>query len=134
MSAALHELLAQLRQLYEDLFAVIDRDPEQEILGVALPVVDGVMSAAREALTAAGTTTGLTARMVDLISPPTVEAGVPIRALDTWIVVGQVLAALGDSPVAHPTSTARAAGRPCSARAACVPNSCDSVIQGERRI
>lgn len=88
------ELIAQLRQLYGDLFAVIERDPEQEILGIALPVVDCIMTAAREALTSCASVTGLTISLVDLISPATVEAGAPIRALDTWIVVGQILAAL----------------------------------------
>ena len=91
------ELLTHLRQLYADLLAVIQRDPEQEILGIALPVLDCVLTAAREHLEAAASTGGVavTAAMVDLISPRTVHEAVPIRALDTWLVVGQVLAALG---------------------------------------
>lgn len=86
-------LRRQLQQLYLDLLAVIERDPEQEIIGIALPVVDCVLSAARQEL-AAESATALTEAMVELISPATVGEGAPIRALDTWLVVGQLLAAL----------------------------------------
>ena len=92
------ELLTHLRQLYGDLYAVIQRDPEQEVLGLALPVVDSIMSAAREHIAVSDSGIGLTIAMVDLISPRTVQDGIPVRALDTWLVVGQVLAALGDHP------------------------------------
>ena len=104
------DLVTHLRQLYGDLFAVIDRDPEQEILGIALPVVDCIITAAREAMTSSASPeppAGLTIRIVDLISPAAVEAGVPIRALDAWIVVGQVLAALGE-PSRASVASARA--------------------------
>jgi hypothetical protein len=88
-----HELLAHLHQLYGDLRTVIDRDPEQEILGVALPVVDVVISASREFLT--GPDSVLASGLHDLICTQTVAAAEPIRAVDAWIVVGQVLAAIG---------------------------------------
>lgn len=87
------ELLAHLRQLYGDLLAVIERDPEQEIVGVALPVVDWVLSTARSHL-AVSHPPGVSAGIVDLISPRTCGEGVPVRALDAWLVIGQLLAAV----------------------------------------
>jgi hypothetical protein len=88
------ELLAHVRQLYADLDAIVQRDPEQEVLGVALPVLDGILAAARDHLLTVGSSGGITSAMVDLISFHTVERAVPVRAVDTWLVVGQVLAAL----------------------------------------
>jgi hypothetical protein len=85
-------LNAQLRQLYRDLFLVIERDPEQEIIGIALPVVDALIAEARlEVRSAHG---GLAGSIVELISPTTCNDGQPVRALDTWLVVGQLVAAL----------------------------------------
>jgi hypothetical protein len=86
-----HDIGPQLRQLYRDLLAVIERDPEQEIVGVALPVVDWVMSAARDLLSERRNP--FAAAMVDLISLDTCGGGLPVRALDAWLVVGQLLAA-----------------------------------------
>jgi hypothetical protein len=87
-----HDVGPPLRQHNRDLFAVVQRDPEQEIIGVALPVVDWVMSAARDLL--GHRRNPLSEAMVDLISPDTCGGGVPVRAIDAWIVVGQLLAAL----------------------------------------
>ena len=105
----LHELVAHLRHLYADLSAVIQRDPEQEILGLALAVIDQVMSAAARLLQCQGSV--LAGVATELISPATIEAGEPVRAVDAWLVVGQLLAALGDppapmSPPAERTATA----------------------------
>jgi hypothetical protein len=84
-------LAASLRQLYRDLFSVIERDPEQEILGIALPVVDSTIARARTSLTTSDH--GLAPHIVELISADTCSDGRPIRALDAWLVVGQLLAA-----------------------------------------
>lgn len=100
-SPGLHELAAHLRWLHADLSAVIQRYPEQEILGVALSVVDRIMSLAARRLAAGGSL--LAGVVTELISPATVEAGEPVRAVDAWLVVGQLLAAIGDS--APPTLT-----------------------------
>lgn len=85
-------LESQLQQLYNDLLTVIERDPEQEILGIALPLVDCVIAAARHVL--ASSQHLLSRALVELISPATVQAGTPIRALDAWLVIGQLRAAL----------------------------------------
>lgn len=101
----LHELVAHLRHLYADLSAVIQRDPEQEILGLALTVVDRVMAAAARLLEREGSVLGGVA--TELISPATIEAGEPVRAVDAWLVVGQLLAALGDPPAPMSPSAER---------------------------
>lgn len=85
-------LSAALGQLYRDLFSVIERDPEQEILGVALPVVDAAIAGGRTAL--ARSDHRLAPHIVELISADTCTDGRPIRAIDAWLVVGQLLAAL----------------------------------------
>ena len=82
-----------LGQLYRDLFLVIERDPEQEILGIAIPVVDATISEARERLRRSEHT--LASHVVELISADTCSDGRPVRALDAWLVIGQLLAALG---------------------------------------
>ena len=89
-------LEVQLRQLYNDLLLVIQRDPEQEILGVALPLVDSIVAAARCAL--ASTSGPIADATVELISHSTIHDAVPIRALDAWVVVGQLLAAISHVP------------------------------------
>ena len=89
------EVLAKARQLHEDLFHIVQRDPEQEVLGLAIPAVDAVIVAARKQL---GEEMTSDAGLVELLSPEALQAGVPVRAVDVLIVVGQVLAALGDLP------------------------------------
>jgi hypothetical protein len=90
-STAPPALVAALRQLYRDLFSVIERDPEQEILGVALPIVDAAIARARSSLIGSGHE--LAPHIVELISTDSCSEGRPIRALDAWLVVGQLLAA-----------------------------------------
>jgi hypothetical protein len=111
------ELLAHLRHLYADLGAVIARDPEQEILGIALTTVDRVMTASRRYFESARASSLLAGSIPELISPATVSVAEPIRALDAWLVVGQVLAALGDPAPAPPFGalghTRWSSGEPC---------------------
>lgn len=85
-------LLDQLRQLREDLVAISDRDPEQEVTGIAVPLVDSVLSEAR-GLVEAGDS-GLAGQIIDLVSVEQIESGDGIRAVDALILVGQLLAAL----------------------------------------
>jgi hypothetical protein len=85
-------LLEQLRQLHADLRAASDRDPEQEVTGVAVPLVDAVLSRARTLVEPADS--GLAEQIVDLISVEQIESGEGIRAVDALILVGQLVAAL----------------------------------------
>lgn len=88
------DVVAQLRQLYVDLNRISHRDPEQELGGVAVSVVDHVFATARAAL--AGSSSLDFAP--ELISPEALEAAVPVRAIDALVVTGQILAAFGEPP------------------------------------
>lgn len=90
-------VIAQLSQLYVDLSSIFHRDPEQELTGVALSVVDHLFVTASRALGRAGSSPVDVAP--ELISPETLEAGTPVRAIDAFVVTGQILTALGDPPV-----------------------------------
>ena len=83
-------LVDQLRQLHHDLQYLVERDPEQEVTGIALPLVDAVVSEARIRLPPEST---LQRQVVELISPESCEEGNGVRAADALLVVGQLLAA-----------------------------------------
>lgn len=101
-------ILSQLRQLHADLQALVRRDPEQEVQGIALPLIDAVVSEARELLPEGST---LASQVVELVSPSAIEEGDPIRAADALLVVGQLLAvyehAENQKPNARVVSAAR---------------------------
>jgi hypothetical protein len=71
------------------------RDPEQEIQGNALAVVDATISSVREVRP----DDPVVMSMVDLLSPERVGSGEPVRAADVLVVAEQLLAALGPEPV-----------------------------------
>jgi len=87
----LPEAVHRVLDLREKLDAISERDPDQEVQGIALPVIDAVLSDASDLLPAddpvVRTTRGL-------ITPEAIEAGDPIRAVDASVVVGQLYAAL----------------------------------------
>lgn len=87
------KLVDQLRQLHADLAQLIERDPEQEVTGQALPLIDAVVSETRGALPPEST---LGSQIVEVISVETIEAGEPLRAADALVLVGQLLAVLAD--------------------------------------
>lgn len=93
-------LLDQLRQLHRDLQRLVDRDPEQEVQGVALPLVDAVVSEATRSLPASST---LGQQVVELVSLDSIEKGDPIRAADALLVVGQLLAVFSHAKQQEPT-------------------------------
>jgi hypothetical protein len=71
------------------------RDPEQEIQGNALAVVDATIAAVR-----AVRPDDLVVRATaDLLSPERIASGEPVRAADVLVVAEQFLAALGPEPV-----------------------------------
>ena len=81
-------LVDQLRQLHSDLETLVDRDPEQEVRGPALTLVDLVTAEARNNLPEGST---LGSQITELISVELIEIGEPLRAADALIVVGQLL-------------------------------------------
>lgn len=71
-------------------FGPLERDPEQEVQGMALPVLDAVVSQAREWRPS----DPVLDRVSDVISPAAVEAGEPIRAVDALLVVDLLFSTL----------------------------------------
>lgn len=85
-----------LERLHADLSAISKRDPEQEVQGLALPVLDAVLSGIRDDLLPPGHP--VVRSLNDLISIESVESGEAVRAVDALLVVGQLLAAVGPPP------------------------------------
>jgi hypothetical protein len=79
-----------LRQLKRTLEQLTQRDPEQEVTGVALPVLDAVLEQARDLVP----DSPVVSRVGDVISPDAVLAGEPLRAADALIVVETLWGAL----------------------------------------
>jgi len=72
------------------------RDQEQEVQGIALPVLDAVIE---EVKTAIGDDPVVIA-IAGIISADTIAAGEPIRAIDALLVAEQLNAAIGRRPIA----------------------------------
>jgi hypothetical protein len=81
--------------LMSTLETMVKRDPEQEVQGIALPVLD----AAIEDIKAALPDDPVVAAVAGIISPETIEVGEPIRAVDALLVVEQLAAAIGRPPI-----------------------------------
>lgn len=86
---------AAIEQLYRDLQGIVAKDQEQDVMGIALPVLDAVLSGVRQLIPVGHP---VLERLHDLISVETITAGEPIRASDALLVVGQVRAALPRPP------------------------------------
>ena len=74
---------------------MVQRDPEQEVRGIAIPVLDACLSAVREV---AGEDP-VVAAMRDVISLDALtDPDDVVRAVDALLVVGQLIAAIGRPP------------------------------------
>lgn len=83
--------------LYRELQRMTDRDPEQEVTGIAVPVLDALLDACKQFVPG-----DPVVRAIDgLVTPDAVEAG-SLRALDAALVVGQMAAALGPEKLPPP--------------------------------
>ena len=97
MTASLSDLsLARrhLNQLHADLKAIVQDDQEQEVRGIALPVVSEAIRVAYDLLTE----NRVVAVTIEPFSADAIAEGEPLRAVDALVVVGQLLAALGPEP------------------------------------
>jgi hypothetical protein len=74
---------------------LVERDPEQEVQGIALPVLDAVIEAVR--LARPDDPAVKAARSV--ISPEQMESGEPVRAADALLVARQLDTAIGTYPL-----------------------------------
>jgi hypothetical protein len=79
-------------RLRDNLRAMVDRDPEQEVRGMALPVMDAVLEAAKDFLPG----DPVIATIREVVSPEAVSEGEPLRAVDLLILVDQLHSALSD--------------------------------------
>lgn len=83
-----------LTQLHADLKAIIQDDQEQEVRGIALPVVSEAIRVAYDLLTE----NRIVGVAIEPFSADVIAEGEPVRAVDALVVVGQLLAALGPEP------------------------------------
>ncbi len=83
-----------LRELKGSLEKATERDPEQEVQGIALPVLDAVLVYARDLLP----DHRVISQIDDVVSVTTVETAEPIRAVDALLVVNVLFGALRPPP------------------------------------
>jgi hypothetical protein len=79
-----------LTNLQTSLRLIVKKDSEQEVRGMAIPVLDAALGMVRQAL---GDNPIVTA-VGGVISVETIEAGEPLRASDVLLVVDMFLGAL----------------------------------------
>jgi len=77
--------------LRNHLQTIVDKDPEQEVQGLALPVLDAVLTESSKLLPAGDVAVDASR---GLITPDTVAAGEPMRAVDVLLVADQLYRAL----------------------------------------
>lgn len=85
-----NEARRQWASLESTLRQLVERDPEQEVQGMALPVLDAVISEVRGLLP----DSGVVQAAREVISPESVEAGEPVRAADALVVAAALREAL----------------------------------------
>jgi hypothetical protein len=85
--------------LVNSLRTIVNKDPEQDVLGWAVPVVDAVIEQARGYLG----DDPVVAAMAGLVSPENIAAGEPIRAAEALILAEQLEAAFGEPPGRAPS-------------------------------
>ena len=90
-----YEAKRRVEALIASLETVIKRDPDQEVQGIAVPV----LGAALEAIKAAKPADPVVVSLVDLMSADFIGAGEAIRAADMLVVAQQLDAAIGPYPI-----------------------------------
>lgn len=91
----------QIVALVVTLKPLVQRDPEQEVQGIALPVLDAVIEAVRDVMPH----NPVVQAVRDVLSPEQIASGEPVRAADALLVAEQLNAALGPFPVRTSTVT-----------------------------
>ena len=81
--------------LIETLEMLTTRDPEQEVQGIALPVLDAVIEAVRTVLP----DDPVVQAVRGIVSPEQIALGEPVRAADALLVAKQLDAAIGPRPL-----------------------------------
>ncbi len=86
-------------RLVSSLRTIVAKDPEQDVLGWAVPVVDAVIEEARGYLG----DDPVVAAMAGLVSPENIAVGEPVRAAEALILAEQLEAAFGEPPRRPPS-------------------------------
>ncbi|HEY5986254.1 MAG TPA: hypothetical protein VIV12_07760 [Streptosporangiaceae bacterium] len=94
----------QILALIGTLEALTNQDPEQEVQGIAVPVLDAVIESVRAAVPDDHVATAARGAL----SPEQIALGEPIRAADALLVAKQLDAAIGPYPL--PTDTSSSPG------------------------
>lgn len=89
-----YEAKRRVTALISSLRTLVARDPEQEVEGIAIPV----LAASLEAIKEAKPDDPVVEALVDLMSADFIGAGEPIRAADMLVVAEQLDAAIGNRP------------------------------------
>jgi hypothetical protein len=89
-----YEAKRRVDALIRSLKTMVARDPEQEVQGIAVPV----LGASLEAIKQAKPDDQVVAAVVDLMSADFIGSGGPIRAADMLVVAEQLEAAIGPAP------------------------------------
>jgi hypothetical protein len=84
----------RVEALIKSLRTLIQKDPEQEVQGFALPVLDAALTDVKQAMP----NDPVLRSLVDLFSADFIGAGEPVRAADMLLVAEQLDAAIGSRP------------------------------------
>lgn len=85
----------RVKALIETLQIMSMSDPEQEVQGIALPVLDATLAEIKRAIGP----DPVVDTIEDIISPEVIDRGEPVRAIDALLVAKQLDAAIGRPPV-----------------------------------
>lgn len=86
----------RITSLIDALTTLTNRDPEQEVTGMALPVLDAVVEAVKDDI---GRDNPVVRAVAGVISPEMIESGEPLRAADALMVAKMLDAEIGAWPI-----------------------------------
>jgi hypothetical protein len=89
--------------------AIVDRDPEQEVRGIALPAIDALISYLRGQVGS----DPVVDRIAEAISVDAVVDGEPLRAVDALVVFTALAAKLPNSSISFGRTVANLRNRSC---------------------
>jgi hypothetical protein len=89
-----YEAKGRVESLVETLETLTSRDPEQEVQGMAVPVLDAVVEVVRRVRP----DDPVVEAVRGIISPEQIQEGAPVRAADALLVARQLDAAIGPYP------------------------------------
>lgn len=82
--------------LIKSLNTLVARDPEQEVQGIAIPVLDAALTEIKAAMP----DDAVVRALVDLVSADHIDSGEALRAADMLVVAEQLDAVIGPRPIA----------------------------------